>query len=71
VPAFSQFDPATQDLLCRVHHAASLELEAADSLVGAEIRDERGSRLTRQLLAAANTGEQDFERLKACALEGI
>jgi hypothetical protein len=68
---YSKFDPATKNLLCRVHHAASLELEPVDILVEAETRALHIAQLTRQLLAAADRGEREFERLKALALKGI
>jgi hypothetical protein len=68
---YAKFDPATKDLLCRVHHAALLELETADRLAVAQTRAQHTAQLTRQLLAAADRGERDFERLKALALKGI
>ena len=68
---YSKFDPATKDLLGRVHHEALLELETADRLAGAETRAQHVARLTRQLLAAADRGERDFERLKVLTLQRV
>jgi hypothetical protein len=68
---YSKFDSATRELLCRVHHAASLQLEPLDNFVGAETRALHIAQLTRQLLAAVDSGERDFQRLMALALKGI
>jgi hypothetical protein len=68
---YSKFDPVTKDLLCRVHHEVLLELETVERFLGAEIRAQHTAQLTRKLLAAADRGERDFERLKVLALEGI
>lgn len=69
--SYSKFDPAIQDLLCRVHHDALLDLETASRLAGVEIKAQHVARLTRQLLAAADRGERDFERLKLLALQRV
>jgi hypothetical protein len=69
---FSTFDQATNDLLCRVYDAVWQELEAAGSLaVTLPLKAEAKARLTRRLIAAANSGERDFEELKAFGLRSF
>ena len=69
---FTQFDPATTNLLYRVYDAAWLTLgTAGNAAVSLPQRAATKEHLTRQLRAAANSGERDFERLKAWALKGI
>ena len=69
---FSTFDQATADLLGRVYDAVWQELEAAGSLaVTLPLKDRAKARLTRRLIAAANSGERDFEQLKAFGLRSF
>ena len=69
---FTQFDLATTNLLYRVYDAAWLTLGTTGSAaVSLPQRAATKEQLTCQLLAAANSGERDFERLKAWALRGI
>ena len=69
---FSTFDQATADLLCRVYDAVWQELEAAGSLaVTLPLKTKARARLTRRLIAAANSGERDFEQLKAFGLRSF
>lgn len=69
---FSHFSSATTDALYRVYDAAWLELEtAANPAVSSQRQAATKAKLTFQLLAAADRGERDFERLKTATLEGL
>jgi hypothetical protein len=69
---FTPFDPATRELLHRVYDAAWQDLETAGRVaVSVSHQAAMKARLTSALLAAANSGERDFGRLKVLALEGI
>jgi hypothetical protein len=66
---FSQFDAATQHLLYRAYHTATLILGSDEwsPLRGAAAV----AQVTRQLIAAANAGGRDQDRLVQAALDGI
>jgi hypothetical protein len=67
---FSEFDEETQALIVAALYAARLELDNADSWTTAR-RGETTSKLTRQLLAAAEAGERNQDALMKAALAGI
>lgn len=67
---FSSHDPVTAQLLYRVFDAAMLDLAGSLALSAAR-KSKTIAQITKQLLAAADTGERDPERLKLLALEGI
>jgi hypothetical protein len=67
---FSLHDPVTAQLLYRVFDAAMLDLAGSLALSAAH-KSKTIAQITKQLLAAADTGERDPERLKLLALEGI
>lgn len=67
---FSLYDPVTAQLLYRVFDAAMLDLDGSPALSAAR-KSTTIAQITKQLLAAADTGERDPERLKFLALEGI
>jgi hypothetical protein len=67
---FSSFDAVTVQLLYRVFDAAMLDLEGSLAL-SAVRKSATIARITRQLLAAADTGEREAARLKVLALDGI
>lgn len=65
-------DPISRDLLFQVYAAAWRELALAGRVPPSErARNHARQRLTCQLAAAADSGERDFERLKAKAIDGI
>jgi hypothetical protein len=67
---FSLHDPVTAQLLYRVFDAAMLDLDGSPALSAAR-KSTTIAQITKQLLAAADTGERDPERLKLLALEGV
>jgi hypothetical protein len=67
---FSLHDPVTAQLLYRVFDAAMLDLDGSPAL-SAGRKSTTIAQITKQLLAAADTGERDPERLKLLALEGV
>ncbi|HEX2337531.1 MAG TPA: hypothetical protein VHI72_13740 [Hyphomicrobiaceae bacterium] len=67
---FSLHDPVTAQLLYRVFDAAMLDLAGTPALSAAR-KSTTIAQITKQLLAAADTGEREPERLKLLALEGI
>ena len=67
---FSLHDPVTAQLLYRVFDAAMLDLDGSLALSAAH-KSTTIAQITKQLLAAADTGEREPERLKLLALEGI
>ena len=67
---FSLYDPVTAQLLYRVFDAAILDLDGSLALSAAR-KSTTIAQITKQLLAAADTGEREPERLKLLALEGI
>ena len=67
---FSLHDPVTAQLLYRVFDAAILDLDGSLALSVAR-KSTTIAQITKQLLAAADTGEREPERLKLLALEGI
>ena len=67
---FSLHDPVTAQLLYRIFDAAVLDLAGSPALSAAR-KSTTIAQVTGQLLAAADTGERDPERLKLLALEGI
>ena len=70
--SFSSFDPVTKELLFGVYEAAWRLLSTTGRLPASEpARVRARQQLTRQLVAAADSGERDFERLKAKAIEEL
>ena len=67
---FSLHDPVTAQLLYRVFDAAMLDLDGSLALSTSR-KSTTIAQITKQLLAAADTGEREPERLKLLALEGI
>ncbi len=67
---FSLHDPVTAQLLYRVFDSAILDLDGSLALAVAR-KSTTIAQITKQLLAAADTGEREPERLKLLALEGI
>lgn len=67
---FSLHDPETAQLLYRVFDAAMLDLDGSPALSAAR-KSTTIAQITKQLLAAADTGERGPERLKLLSLEGI
>ena len=67
---FSLHDPVTAQLLYRVFDAAILDLDGSLALSVAR-KSTTIAQITKQLLAAADAGEREPERLKLLALEGI
>ena len=67
---FSLHDPVTAQLLYRVFDAAIFDLGGSLALSAAR-KSTTIAQITKQLLAAADTGEREPERLKSLALEGI
>jgi len=67
---FSLHDPVTAQLLYRVFDAVILDLDGSLALSPAR-KPTTIAQITQQLLAAADTGEREPERLKLLALEGI
>jgi hypothetical protein len=72
VRGFEDYNNNTMKVLYSAYDAAWLELEeAADPRVSQPNKAVSISQLTRGLLAAANAGERDFERLKLAALQEL
>ena len=67
---YSLHDPVTAQLLYRVFDAAILDLDGSPALSVAR-KSTTIAQITKQLLAAADTGEREPQRLKLLALEGI
>jgi hypothetical protein len=67
---FRQFDASTSALLHRVRDDLFQDL-AASSVLSAGEKSVGEVRITKQLVAAAESGERNPERLKNCALEGV
>ncbi len=67
---FRQFDASTTALLHRVRDDLFLDLSASSVLSAGE-KSVGEARITKQLVAAAERGERNPERLKDCALDGV
>ena len=67
---FSLHDPVTAQMLYRVFDEAILDLYGSPALLVSR-KSTTIAQITKQLLAAADTGEREPERLKLLALEGI
>jgi hypothetical protein len=67
---YSLHNPVTAQLLYRVFDAAILDLDGSLALSVAR-KSTTIAQITKQLLAAADIGEREPERLKLLALEGI
>jgi hypothetical protein len=59
---FSQYDAVTTELLYQVYDAAWLKVQTTGAA---------SAQTKSQLVAAADTGERDFDLLKALAFKGI
>jgi hypothetical protein len=67
---FRQFDASTTALLRRVRDDLFLDLSESSVLSAGE-KSVSEARITKQLVAAAESGERNPERLKNCALDGV
>ena len=70
--SLSGFDTNTREVLFQVFAVAWRELAATGRVPPSENeRNKIRQQVSRQLIAAAATGERDFERLKAKAIDGV